>query len=186
MPIHTILWRRLDAAGHESARIVEDEEGARIAGTAVFADDGRPRRLSYEIECDSGWRTMSASIEGWMGGDAVSVRISVDPAGGWTMGGLPCTAVAGCTDLDLSFSPVTNLLPIRRLDLTVGAEAPVTAAWLRVPGFTLEPLPQLYRRTAQDGYRYESAAGAFIRELRVNAAGLVTLYPGLWQAETVE
>ncbi|HET6229724.1 MAG TPA: putative glycolipid-binding domain-containing protein [Longimicrobiaceae bacterium] len=186
MPIHTILWRRLDAAGHESARIVDDEEGARIAGTAVFADDGRPCRFSYEIACDASWRTVSAALDGWVGGDAVSIRISVDPGGGWTIDGLPCPAVAGCTDLDLSFSPVTNLLPIRRLDLAVGAEAPITAAWLRVPGFTLEPLPQRYRRTAQDRYRYESAGGAFVRELRVNAAGLVTLYPGLWQAEAVE
>lgn len=31
-------------------------------------------------------------------------------------------------DLDLNFSPSTNLIPLRRLGLAVGAEAPVRAA----------------------------------------------------------
>ena len=32
-------------------------------------------------------------------------------------------------------------------------------------------------------YHYESEGGHFQRELAVNAAGFVTQYPGLWQAE---
>jgi len=91
--------------------------------------------------------------------------------------------VAGCIDLDLNFSPSTNLLPIRRLSLTVGEEASVRAAWLRFPSFTLEPLEQIYRRTGATTYVYESAGGRFVRELIVNEAGFVTLYPGIWQAE---
>jgi hypothetical protein len=85
-------------------------------------------------------------------------------------------------DLDLNFSPSTNLLPIRRLRLDVGQEAAVRAAWLRFPGFTLEPLEQRYRRTADDAYRYESAGGAFVRDLTVNDEGFVVRYPGLWEA----
>ena len=67
---------------------------------------------------------------------------------------------------------------------SVGKEAKVRAAWLRFPSFTLEPLEQLYRRVAESRYRYESAGGRFVAELEVNAAGLVTLYPGFCQAET--
>jgi hypothetical protein len=40
-----------------------------------------------------------------------------------------------------AFSPSTNLLPIRRLNLGVGQAAKVQAAWLRFLGFTLESLP---------------------------------------------
>lgn len=36
------------------------------------------------------------------------------------LNGVDCPAVAGCTDIDLGFSPSTNLLPIRRLSLEVG------------------------------------------------------------------
>ena len=88
----------------------------------------------------------------------------------------------GCIDVDLNFSPSTNLLPIRRLGLAVGEEAEVRAAWLRFPSFTLEPLPQLYRRLSDDTWRYESAGGAFVRDLTVNGDGFVDRYPGFFEA----
>lgn len=91
--------------------------------------------------------------------------------------------MAGCVDLDLNFSPSTNLLPIRRLELAVGQRTEVKAAWLRFPSFTLEPLDQLYRRIDAAVYRYESAGGKFVRDLQVDAAGFVTHYPGFWQIE---
>jgi uncharacterized protein len=83
----------------------------------------------------------------------------------------------------LNFSPSTNLLPIRRLGLALGQEAEVKAAWLRFPSFTLEPLVQRYRRIDAAAYRYESAGGRFVSELRVNAAGFVIDYPSAWQIE---
>lgn len=58
------------------------------------------------------------------------------------------------------------------------------AAWLRFPGFTLEPLEQVYHRIGAENYRYESAGGRFVRELSVNAAGFVTIYPDFWEQET--
>jgi hypothetical protein len=112
----------------------------------------------------------------------VAVEVS-SASGRWLLDGSEAPAVAGCVDLDLQFSPSTNLLPIRRLDLAVGASAPVRAAWLRFPSFALEPLDQLYRRTGPTSYRYESADGTFVRDLRVNDTGFVVDYPGLWEVE---
>jgi hypothetical protein len=117
-------------------------------------------------------------VRGFVGDEAVEIELSVDAAGRWTLGGAACPQVEGCVDLDLNFSPSTNLLPIRRLALADGAEARVRAAWLRFPGFTLEPLEQLYRRTAPGRYRYESAGGRFAADLEVGEDGFVTRYPG--------
>jgi hypothetical protein len=85
-------------------------------------------------------------------------------------------------DIDLNFSPSTNLIPIRRMNLAVGEASDVRAAWLRFPSFALEPLPQQYRRLTDDTYRYESAGGEFVAELKVNRAGFVVDYPGIWTA----
>lgn len=57
------------------------------------------------------------------------------------------------------------------------------ASWLRFPSFRLEPLGQLYRRTDLATYRYESADGRFVTDLRVNEAGFVTRYPNFWRVE---
>ncbi|HET9775842.1 MAG TPA: putative glycolipid-binding domain-containing protein, partial [Gemmatimonadaceae bacterium] len=92
--------------------------------------------------------------------------------------------LAGCEDIDLGFSPATNLLPIRRLALKVGDTAKVRAAWLRYPEITLEVLEQTYTRTAEDVYRYESGGGKFRRDLKVDERGMVLEYPDLWYAET--
>jgi hypothetical protein len=113
----------------------------------------------------------------------IGVQIVIDSARRWWLNGKECAAVAGCSDLDLNFSPSTNLLPIRRLNLAVGQEASVRAAWLRFPSFKLEPLEQIYRRTGPSVYRYESAGGKFVTDLEVDEAGFVTDYPNVWRVE---
>jgi hypothetical protein len=71
------------------------------------------------------------------------------------------------------------------LSLAIGSEASVRAAWLRFPSFILEPLDQTYCRTGEATYRYESDAGAFTRDLRVNTDGFVIEYPDFWRIEGV-
>jgi hypothetical protein len=179
----SILWRRLDLPGVESARLERTQGGWTLAGAAVFTHEERLCRLYYEVRCDAAWRTTTARVAGFVGGGAVEVTIEADGKGGWRLNGQACPQVDGCIDVDLNFSPSTNLLPIRRLRLDVGQEAEVRAAWLRFPSFALEPLEQRYLRTSEDGYRYESAGGAFVRDLVVNADGFVTRYPGFFESE---
>jgi uncharacterized protein len=178
----SMLWRRLDTPGHESARLTLARGRWRLAGTAVFAQDARPCRLDYTIVCDRAWRTLSATVAGWLGSDAVRVEIAADAAREWRLDGAACPAVAGCLDVDLSFSPSTNFLALRRLGLAVGQAAEVRAAWLRFPDPILEPLDQVYRRDGPSTYRYESAGG-FATDLEVSEAGFVTRYPDLWEVE---
>lgn len=179
----SILWRRLDQPGHESCRLLFEHPHWHLSGAAVFAHDQQPCRLDYSVVSDSQWHTLSGRVTGWIGNDAVDVEVAADSARRWRLNGGECPAVAGSIDLDLNFSPSTNLLPIRRLGLAIGQEARVQAAWLRFPSFALAPLEQRYRRIDDATYRYESAGGKFVAELRVNAAGFVTRYPNVWEVE---
>jgi uncharacterized protein len=178
-----VLWRRLDRPGHEAAWLVYRQPSWQLSGTAVFMHDRQPCRLDYLIMCDGQWQTRLAQVTGRVGDRLIELEISVDLAGRWLLNGTERPEVRGCLDVDLNFSPSTNLLPIRRLGLAVGQEAEVRAAWLRFPEFTLEPLDQRYRRTGPATYRYESAGGRFVAELQVNAAGFVTDYPNIWALE---
>ena len=180
-----VLWRRLDVPGHDSARLTFHRGRRHLAGTAVYAQDGRACRLDYEVTCDERWRTMSAVVDGWIGGEGVHLTLLVDAAGRWSCNGRNVLECAGCVDVDLSFTPATNLLPIRRLALDAGDESRVVAAWLRVPELTLSPLEQRYRRLDAERYAYESRNGEFTAELTVNAAGFVTRYPPLWTEEVL-
>ncbi|MGH9163058.1 MAG: putative glycolipid-binding domain-containing protein [Vicinamibacteraceae bacterium] len=179
----SILWRRLDQAGHEAARLTGDDEARRLEGTAVFVEQGQPCRLDYRVSCDAAWRTVSAEVNGWLADTPIQLAIAVDADKRWTLNGKAFPSVQGCIDVDLSFSPSTNLLPIRRLRLEVGQRAEARAAWLLFPAGTLEPLDQVYERVDQSRYRYASGGGAFVAVLETNSAGLVVDYPQLWRAE---
>lgn len=179
----SILWRRLDRPGHEFARVAREGSEWSLSGTAAFLHEGAPCRLDYAVVCNERWETKAAWVTGWVGNESVGIEARVEPGGVWLSNGVEVSAVRGAVDLDLNFSPSTNLLPIRRLSLEIGQEAAVRAAWLRFPSFVFEPLEQTYRRIDASTYRYESAGGRFRADLTVNDAGLVTFYPGLAIAE---
>src|SRR5207245_10458825 len=88
-----------------------------------------------------------------------------------------------CTDVDLEISPSTNTIPIRRLNLALGQDSEVIAAWVRFPALTVELLPQRYTRTGANQYRY--ASRDFVTDLEVDDLGLVTRYEGGWSREAV-
>ena len=179
---HGTIWRRLDLPGHEAVRVYGDDAGWYLDGSAVFLYEGMPCRLEYMIECDDDWTTRFTTVDGFVGDDVVAVEIEIDE-NGWYLNGVPISTVKDCIDLDLNFSPVTNLLPIKRLDLAVGDEEPVRAAWLRFPSFSLEPLEQVYTRKSDSVYNYRSTTG-FEKDIRVDEFGLTVEYKDFWVRET--
>lgn len=181
--IDSILWRGFVLPGHEACRLFSQDQRWHLEGTAVFSHEQQPCRLDYQVICDEPWRTLSAEVEGWLGNTAVDIKIKTDLTQHWWLNGIEQPDITGCIDLDLNFSPSTNLLPIRRLDLAIGETAELKAAWLRFPSFRLEPLSQQYRRLDETTYRYESAGGQFVADLKVNRSGFVVEYPGIWQSE---
>lgn len=181
--IESILWQGFVFPGHEACRLYSQESRWHLEGTAVFSHEQQSCRLDYQIICDEAWRTLAAQVEGWLGRNIVDLQIKTDPERRWWLNGAAQPEITGCIDIDLNFSPSTNLLPIRRLNLAIGESAEVKAAWLRFPGFKLELLPQQYRRLEETTYRYQSAGGQFVADLKVNRTGFVVEYPGIWRAE---
>lgn len=182
-----ILWRRLDLPGHDAATLRKAEAGADLCGMAVFRDEGSPTALLYCVRCDAEWQTIQATVDGWCGDRTIELRVLRAHDGAWTLNGMPCPAVAGCVDLDLSFTPATNLLPLRRLDLPVGQAAEVRSAWLEWPAAVLTPLVQRYARRSVTEYDYEAdlpGTAKFVGVLRVEPGGWVLDYAGLWRTET--
>ncbi len=180
--VASAFWRRMDAPGHDACRLVREADGWRLEGTAVFRQDARPARLDYRIVCDPAWRTVRGDVQGWLGADPV--RHEVERRDGiWTLDGTPQPRLERCVDLDLGFTPATNLLQLRRIALAVGEGADVPVAWFDVEQDALAPLPQRYERRSEATYWYESPSAGYRGLLEVDAAGFVRRYPGLWEAD---
>jgi hypothetical protein len=175
------VWRRLDSPGFEASRLRRATRGWVIEGVAVFVHEREPCRLDYRVRTDATWRTRDASVNGWIANRKLEIHVEVDANGTWVQNDVECPTVHGCIDVDLGFSPSTNVLPIRRLDLAVGQSAVVRAAWLPFPLLELRILEQRYTRTAANVYAYES--GVFKATLDVNELGVIERYSTLWQRE---
>jgi hypothetical protein len=97
------------------------------------------------------------------------------------LNGVDQPAIRGCIDVDLGFTPATNLLPLRRLALRTGQEAQPRAAYLSFPKIELIVLPQRYRRLSRSEYDYESPDHGYRATLRVTPLGAVATYPGIFE-----
>ena len=182
-PTHaSAMWRRLDVHGLEHFRFRMETGGPRLAGTVLLAGDPvGPLRLDYDISCDARWATRSAGVTLVRGTATRRLSLALGARGRWRVDGEEVDLLRGCVDVDISLTPSTNLLPIRRLGLAVGESREVNAAWVRLPELTVEPLDQRYTRLAEHRYRYESRGGTFVAELEVDPAGLVISYPPFWE-----
>lgn len=175
-----VLWRRTDIASLEWFTLDGEPESPTLAGTVIAMPDESPLRVEYAIRCTAAWRTARATVEMRHGGVRRVLELTCTEGLEWHRDGVHAPALDGCDDVDLSITPSTNTLPIRRLALAIGESRAVTAAWIRFPSLDLAPLEQRYTRLAEHRYRYESGGGAFTAELEVDGRGLVVDYPPAW------
>ena len=180
-PIAVFLWRKLDHPGHDSCRLFKLADGWRLNGTAIFLDNDRPCHLQYDVAADGTWKTRSAKVSGYIGKKALDVRIASAGAARWRLNGILTRSVTGCVDVDLGFTPATNLLALRRLALKVGQRAEAPAAYLQFPEMRLVKLPQSYLRTGRTEYEYEAPTVGYSGTLQVMPHGAVSRYPGLFE-----
>lgn len=112
----------------------------------------------------------------------MQIEIRRSENGEWSLDGDPLARSASLIDLDLGFTPATNLIAIRRLGLGIGAASDAPAAWLDVEEGRLDALAQRYERRSESGYWYQAPAVGYQALLEVDAIGFVRHYPGLWTA----
>ena len=194
-----LLWRRLDTPGAEQV-LFSDRAGLHGRGTMLAATP-LPYTCRYEIYTDDAWAT--ARVEATVEGPGFVRQTRLERAAGrWRVtateqgdmdaallvAGQKRTSQPGvedpslltdAVDVDLGYSPLTNTLPIRRLNLlgAVGTTCTVEVAWVLVPSLEVIAGQQTYTVLADDQIRY--ASDSFTADLTVDAQGYVVHYPGL-------
>ena len=179
-----VMWRAWDGPGLGHLRLAVRDSGAVADGVVLGVADGRPFRLAYEVRCDAHWRVRYARVG--VPGEPPRVELLSDGEGSWTgPDGRALPHLEGCGYVDVSETPFTNTLPIRRLGLSPGESAEIAVAYL--DGIELQPWPEPQRYTCiekREGsglYRFLSLDGGFTADLPVDDDGLVVDYPGLFK-----
>ncbi len=182
------MWNPWMGEGLEHLRLTQDDRGVVADGVIIGVESGAPFRIRYTIRCDTRWRVQDLRVSS-LAGDGEEFEVFTDGKGHWiTAAGDTVPSLEDCSDVDISATPFTNTLPIRRLELEAGESADLELFYLTVPEMRVEPARQRYtclKRDAQGGlYRFESLDGefaGFTADLPVDTDGLVLDYPGLFR-----
>lgn len=177
-----IIWRSGDGIGAEYLLLTGSETGI-IADSVVFASrEVEPARTRYRAEMDLDWRIRGIAVMVEHAGEADrSLNLRSDGDGHWRDGaGTALPEFDGCLDIDISATPFTNTLPIRRLNLQPGQVEPIKVLFIHVPTLEIESWDQRYTGLTPETVRYESVGTDFRRELTIDGDGLVVDYPGLF------
>jgi uncharacterized protein len=178
--VPTVLWQATETGALDRCRLETGPDGPRLSGTVLTAEFGTPLDVRYRVEAGPDGLTRRVELE--LDGGAVGRALLADGAGHWRwQDGPELPEVAGALDVDLTVTPATNTLPIRRLAaLEVGGAADLQMAWVQFPELSVIPSRQRYERLAADRWRF--ATGDFEAELLVDPEGLVLDYSGLFRS----
>jgi hypothetical protein len=174
-------WQSWDAKGIEHLVLREDAREVVAEAVVVGSADSAPFAIRYRIRCDKSWRVRSAEVA--VVGSDRKIEIAGDGKGNWSdASGKRLPKLAGAIDIDLSATPFTNTLPIRRLKLRARQSAEIVTVYILAPALTLATDPQRYTCLEPlKRYRYESIDSDFTREIEVDRRGMVVTYPGLFR-----
>jgi uncharacterized protein len=183
-----VMWSPWTTPGLEHVQVFTQSDGIVADGLILGVKEQEPFRVRYEIQCDQRWKLRTVHIS-LLGGVSRSLHLVTDGEGSWATGsGEALLSLTGCLDVDISVTPFTNTLPIRRLALQSGESATLSIAYITVPKLQVEVSEQRYTclETTSSGGRYwfeslEQGEAIFTAELPVDQDGLVMDYPELFR-----
>jgi len=196
----SLFWQRKDTTGTEHA-LVDARHGLYARGHQL-AVDPIAYTCRYELQTDPTWATARLDVAAEGAGWVRSVRLEL-AAGRWRVtaneqGDLDAALTAagharaglpgmedpdllyGAFDVDLGGSPLTNTLPIRRLDFAraeTGVAHRLSVAWVLLPSLEVVKADQIYTALGPGKVRY--AGETFSADLTIDDDGFVLDYPGL-------
>lgn len=170
-----VRWMSEEHGGLEHLELDASDQGV-VAESVLIGGEGG---FMYRIECDSHWRVTRVAIR--RAGGATLDLLS-NAQGNWTdASGRSRIDLEGCIDIDISATPFTNTLPIRRLKLKQDERRVIRVVYIALPEMTAEPVEQAYTRLEERTYRYEGITSHYTAELPVDEDGLVIDYPELFR-----
>jgi hypothetical protein len=174
-----LAWRGLEENVAEHVQVELFAAGVLARGVQLGVDP-EPYRLDYRLDAPDDWVTRRLEVDAEGAGWRRALVLEHDGTGHWTRDGEPVAELDGALDCDLAFSPLTNLMPVRRHGLHERAgSCDFVVAWVSVPDLHVHAAPQRYEHLREGRVRFESLDGDFTAQLELDGDGLVVRYPRL-------
>jgi hypothetical protein len=196
--VRRVEWRGVDDPSRRDAALVRLEPDALAAAGSSVADGWTS---AWSLDVGAGWVTRRLVVHTQGPGWSRSLVLERHDGGRWSAqasaggevelpppGTVDAGALDSSVDCDLGLNPLTNTMPIRRLELLARPvpETELLMAWVDVPSLAVSASRQLYGSDGDSlrvGHEvdYLSQDRGFRARLTVDADGLVVDYPQLAQ-----
>lgn len=169
----TARWNRADGDGSEQVELRWENEGWTVTSEVAGPN------ISYVLRLSATWSIRQFLL--FRDLDDPDLWLGTDGSGRWgELNGAHRPDLDGCRDIDLTVTPFTNTLPIRRLTLDVGDAADIIVATVDTDTLGIVPVRQRYHRVAEHRFAYRNHDSGFETEFDIDPYGLVHDYPGMF------
>jgi hypothetical protein len=181
-----LLWTGIEYHSMENCFIDISATGSKTTSTNIGYYDNKIYKVTYRIITNQNWETVFLEINTRLNNENRVVQFEGDGKGNWTNGDLKIDFLTGCIDVDISLTPFTNTLPIRRLNLKENETATINVIYFDILNHQIKPVPQRYTRISSTEYHYQNVVDDFEATIRVDESGLVIDYPSLFTRTAAE
>jgi hypothetical protein len=167
----TARWARWDGAGEEQLSLQWENEAWTASGV-VGAE-----RVQYVVRVSPTWQVRQFLL--FRDLPEPDLWLATDGHARWgEMNGAHRPELDGCHDVDLTCTPFTNTLPIRRLPIEVGDAAELAAVAIDVDTLAVVPHVQRYERLDERAWRFTDVTAGDASTFEVDEYGVVVDQPG--------
>lgn len=182
-----MVWRPSTGIGYEHLKLREENRQilvdsiviGSLADTSIF-------RIHYEIILDKNWVTREVKLCHL--GEKQGLFLASDGNGIWQdEKGREIAELSGCIDIDISCTPFTNTLPIKRLSHDLLQPREIQVVYISAADLSYKQVHQQYTllEQRQDSFVFRYQSGNFVESIQVDADGIVFDYPDLFYRESL-
>lgn len=175
-----ILWTGREYYSLENCLINESAAGVEVFSSIIGYYEEKIYKVEYRIKTNANWETIFFEIISRINNQTQTISGESDGKGNWSKNGLSLEQFNGCIDIDISLTPFTNTLPIRRLQLQPHETREIQVLYCNLLNGQTMPVRQQYTCVSATEFHYENIPNDFEANIVVDGSGFVVDYPALF------
>src|SRR5215217_5571546 len=162
-----IIWKSGHYHSQEHCVLSQAADGNTITATINGHFEKKIYEVSYTIRTNEAWEVISVVITSSVNAHITRWQLKREREQ-WLQNGEVLENAAAAIDIDISLTPFTNTLPIRRLQLQPGQQQVIQVIYFDILQEEVKTVKQIYTCLSAASYRYEDFDKNFQALLRTN------------------
>jgi hypothetical protein len=174
-----ITWRGVADDTVEHCIINYSGEKISIRSQITGIVEAEKIEVNYNMLLDNRWRVKGFQLDAIVGARRSHYQYITNGVGQWYDKEAK-QQFSGCYDMDITFTPLTNTLPINRLDWANQPSQQIKVLYVDVMEGQIRIDDQTYTKVNDTLFKFQNDGGRFTALIETDKSGLVTNYPELF------